>query len=198
MYAVVQRGEARTAETAQLAQRLGAQALVEKDLDRSLLLARQAVAIDDTPQTRGYLLAALVGSPRRDRDHARRRRRLRGSCASPDGKTLAVAGVGGAGIRFFDARTYEQIGRPLNVPTGPFGLKDVVGLAYSPDGERLAVITFPDFGIPGYLRVIDVRTREVLAEATGFAFDVVFTRDGSSIVLTEYVGYGGIRSSSGT
>ena len=46
--ALHQRGEARDAETAQLAQRLGAQALVEDDLDLSLLLARQAVAIDDT------------------------------------------------------------------------------------------------------------------------------------------------------
>ena len=63
IFAVVQRGEARDAETAQLAQRLGAQALVEEDLDLSLLLARQAVAIDDSPQTRGYLLAALRRSP---------------------------------------------------------------------------------------------------------------------------------------
>ena len=63
IFAVVQRGEARERETAQLAQRLGAQALVEEDLDLSLLLARQAVAIDDTPQTRGYLLAALLRAP---------------------------------------------------------------------------------------------------------------------------------------
>ena len=63
IFALVQRGEARDAETAQLAQRLGAQALVEDDLDLSLLLARQAVAIDDTPQTRGYLLAALLRAP---------------------------------------------------------------------------------------------------------------------------------------
>ena len=58
IYAVNQRGEARDAETAQLAQRLGAQALVEDDLDRSLLLARQAVAIDGSPQTRSYLLSS--------------------------------------------------------------------------------------------------------------------------------------------
>ena len=63
MFAVIQRGEARDAETAQLAQRLGAQALVEEDLDLSLLLARQAVAIEDSPQTRGYLLSALLRSP---------------------------------------------------------------------------------------------------------------------------------------
>src|SRR5439155_20720687 len=63
IFAVIQRSEARDAETGQLAQRLGAQALVEEDLDLSLLLARQAVAIADTAQTRGYLLAALRRSP---------------------------------------------------------------------------------------------------------------------------------------
>ena len=57
VFAAIQRSEARHAETAQFVQRLGAQALVEDDLDLSLLLARQAVAIDDSPQTRGYLLA---------------------------------------------------------------------------------------------------------------------------------------------
>ena len=48
--------EARDAETDRLGQRLGAQALVEEDLDLSLLLARQAIAIDNSQQARGYLL----------------------------------------------------------------------------------------------------------------------------------------------
>ena len=112
IFAVVQRGQARDAETAQLAQRLGAQALVEEDLDLSLLLARQAVAIDDTPQTRGYLLATLrrrpaaVGIMHGDGDV------LRGIAVSPDGKTLAVRTASG-GVLFFDSRTYKQIGDPL-------------------------------------------------------------------------------------
>ena len=90
IFAVVQRSEARDAETAQFVQRLGAQALVEEDLDLSLLLARQAVAIDDSPQTRGYLLATLrsrpaaIGIIHGDGDV------LRGIAVSPDGKTLAV------------------------------------------------------------------------------------------------------------
>src|ERR687898_2663337 len=91
IFALVQRHEARDAETAQLAQRLGAQALVEEDLDRSLLLARQAVAIDDSPQTRSYLLAGLLRAPtvagimHGDDDV------LRAIAVSPDGKTVAVA-----------------------------------------------------------------------------------------------------------
>jgi WD40 repeat protein len=193
IYALVQRGQARDAETAQIAQRLGAQALVEDDLDRSLLLARQAVAIDDTPQTRGYLLAALRRAPAAiGIMHGDAAQDLRRIAVSPDGKTLAVAGQGGPGIHFFDAETYEQIGEPVDVPTGPYGLKDVVGLAFSPDGERLAYVTTFDLGFPGYLRVIDLQTRTVLSEAEAriVALDVAFTRDGSQLVLTEHLGYG--------
>ena len=63
IFAAIQRGEAREAETGQFVQRLGAQALVEDDLGLSLLLARQAVAIEDSAQTRGYLLEALGAAP---------------------------------------------------------------------------------------------------------------------------------------
>jgi serine/threonine protein kinase/WD40 repeat protein len=193
VYAIVQRGEAREAETAQLAQRLGAQALVQEDLDRSLLLARQAVAIADSAQTRGYLFAALAKAPAAiGIMHGSDDEDLREIALSRNGKTLAVSGAGGAGIRFFDAESYVQIGEPLDVPTGPYGLKAVLGLAFSPRGERLAFVTDFDFGVRGYLRVIDVRTREVLAETTAFALDVAFTGDGSLLVLTEYVGYGSL------
>ena len=90
IFAVVQRSEARDAETAQFVQRLGAQALVEEDLDLSLLLARQAVAIDDSPQTRGYLLATLRSRPAAIGIMHGDGGVLRGIAISPDGKTLAV------------------------------------------------------------------------------------------------------------
>ena len=47
------------------AQRLGAAALVDEDLDRSLLLAREGLALEDTLATRGNLFAALLGTRRR-------------------------------------------------------------------------------------------------------------------------------------
>ena len=112
IFALVQRGQARDAETAQLAQRLGAQALVEESLDRSLLLARQAVVIEDSPQTRGYLLAALRRSPAAIGVMHGDGAVLREIDVSPDGKTLAVVSGDGK-IFFFDARTYVQIGDPL-------------------------------------------------------------------------------------
>jgi WD40 repeat protein len=174
LLALVQRGEARDAETAQLAQRLGAHALVEENLGLSLLLARQAVAIDDSPQTRDYLLNALWSSPAAIGIMHGHGDILRAIAVSPDGQTLAVAGPD-EGLRFFDARTYEQIGEPLAVTEG------VVSLAYSPDGKKLA------FGGFSYLALLDVRTRRQLAEVyigTQPA-RLEFTGDGSQLVALE-------------
>jgi WD40 repeat protein len=170
-FALIQRGDAREAETAQLAQRLGAEALVEEDLDRSLLLARQAVAIDDSPQTRGYLLAALRRAPAAIGIMHGPGGVLSGIAISPDGKTLAVAG--GSGVLFFDAGTYEQVGEPLRVA-------DLVdSVAYSPDGRTLAV------GGDHIVRLLDARTRERLAETRvdGSAMRLAFTSDGSQLVV---------------
>ena len=151
-FALIQRGDARDAETAQLAQRLGAQALVEEDFDRSLLLARQAVAIDDSPQTRNYLLADLLRAPR---SRASCTARATSSARSRSAQTGARSwsATPSPGLLFFDARTYERIGKPVPVSGG------VESLAYSPDGRTVA------FGGSGYIRLIDARTRKQLAEA---------------------------------
>jgi WD40 repeat protein len=172
IFAVVQRGQARDAETAQFVQRLGAQALVEDDLDLSLLLARQAIAIDDSPQTRSYLLATLRRSPAAiGIMHGRRDDVLRGIAISPDGKTLAVLSHP-SGVLFFDARTYAQIGDPL-ADSGD------ASLAYSPDGRTLAI------GGDQVVRLIDARTRAQVARTAvdGVATRLAFTRDGSQLAV---------------
>ncbi len=170
IFAAVQRGDARDAETGQLAQRLGAQALVEDDLDLSLLLARQAVAITDTPQTRGYLLSALRRSPEAIGIMHGPGDVLRGITISPDGKTLAVLS-GGANALFFDARTFAQTGSPL--PNG--GSSE---LAFSPDGRTIAVSSSK------FVRLIDARTHAQLAKAAvDGAGQIAFTRDGSRLVV---------------
>ena len=163
MFAVIQRGDARDAETAQLAQRLGAQSLVEEDLDRSLLLARQAVAIDDSPQTRSYLLSELLRSPAAIGIMHGGGDDLRQIAVSPDGKTLAVGGIGADGLRFFDAETYEQIGEPVEVPAGSPARRRSRAWRTAPMGKRSRSASFDeDDRLPP---AHDVKTRETAAEA---------------------------------
>jgi WD40 repeat protein/tRNA A-37 threonylcarbamoyl transferase component Bud32 len=187
IFAVLQRGEARDAagraevaavqardaETAQLAQRLGAQALVEENLGLALLLARQAIAIEDSPQTHGYLLAALRRSPAAMGVMHGRGDVLRAIAISPDGKMLAVGGTR-TGALFFDARTYEPIGDPL--PSTDSG---DASLAFSPDGRTLAI------GGDRRVRLFDAGTHEQLAETNvgGDAMRMAFTNDGSQLVV---------------
>jgi WD40 repeat protein len=173
VFALLQRGEAREAETAQVAERLGAQALVDEDLDRSLLLARQAVAIADTPQTRGSLLSALLRSPRAvGIMHGPDDAQPSGIALSPDGRTIAVSDFFSK-LLFFDARTYAPIGEPLHTTDW------VDAIVYSRDGETIA------FGEGSDLTLIDARTRKTVEQAAlnGDVVRMAFTRDGSKLVV---------------
>jgi WD40 repeat protein/class 3 adenylate cyclase len=93
--ALVARGNARQSATAAVAQRLGAQALVVKDIDLSLLLARQAVALDDSPETLANLEAALVRSPAAVRVSRPLPGRLLAVDVAKDGRLAAYANNAG-------------------------------------------------------------------------------------------------------
>ena len=176
--ALDQRGNARAEATAAAAQRLGAQALTDDRLDRALLLARQGVALDDTLETRGNLLAALLKNPaaigvlRGDGD------RLTGLALSPDDRTLAFVDTDST-LRFVDTRTRRPVGRPQTV-TGLFhgaGGRHVV-LRYSDDGSRLAV--------GGHAPVIlDARTHRVVAQLPSVEYRNIyglrFSADGRTL-----------------
>jgi WD40 repeat protein/DNA-binding SARP family transcriptional activator len=113
--------------------RLGAQALLEDELDRSLLLARQAVALDDSLETRSDLLAALLRSPAAT---AIMRGKLDGIGAlalSPNGRLLAVGDIGTVVI--FDVRTRNAFPTKFHTPG------QVTDLKFSPDGSLLAICT---------------------------------------------------------
>ncbi len=197
IFALNQRGEARDAadaardaETSQLAQRLGAQALVEEDLDLSLLLARQAVVVGNSPQTRGYLLATLMRAPAATgivHLQSEFEPIPRGLAARPDGKTLAVADPS-VGVLLVDTATFERRGKPLEVPsrvkTVAYSTKFET-VAYSPDGARLAV------GGNGYVRLFDASTRKPLATVSlgaASALRIAFTKDGSQLAVVETTG----------
>jgi WD40 repeat protein/DNA-binding SARP family transcriptional activator len=123
------RNEARVAE----AQRLGVQALSEPRLDRALLLARQGVALDQSPATRGYLFEALLRSPAAIRVMGGAGNPLTALDLSPDGRTLA-AGDSSGNVLFFNAATGRRIASAYRA------LRAISAVRFSPDGKLVALV----------------------------------------------------------
>jgi WD40 repeat protein len=161
--ALDQRGSARQEAAAADAQRLGARALIEPELDRSLLLARQGVALEDTVETRGNLLAALLQSPAAIGVLRPSGQAIRTVALSPDDRTLAVGDDSGKLI-FYDAHTRRRLDT-LEQEVPASATPDDIGtsaLAYSPDGERLAVARGGAYRNQS-LWLFDTRTRDAVA-----------------------------------
>ena len=138
LFAISERQSARDAARVEAAQRLGAQALNEERIDQALRLAGAGVALDDTVDTRGNLLAALLRAPPAalgllggSGDAP-----IYGLAVSPDGHLLA-AGDGAGTVTVFDAASRDVVGQYQlgDAPGG--GL--VQTLTFSPDGGTLAV-----------------------------------------------------------
>jgi WD40 repeat protein/DNA-binding SARP family transcriptional activator len=177
--AVQQRGQARAAQRSAEARRLGALALTEPDLDRSLLLAAAAVRTSPSLETEGDLLSALLRSP-----HALARvrgdGRLQDLALSPNGRILA-AGDNAGTVILWDTRTMRRIGKPLNVEVWSGRV------AFSPDGRQLAVLTFS--GTVFQVVIFDLATRRVVlrlpapAGPVGQPGKLTWTRDGQIVAV---------------
>ena len=185
--ALDQRSSARAEATAAAAQRLGAQALADDDLGRSLLLARQGLALDDTVQTRSNLLAALLRTPaaigvlRGDGDG------LVSIALSPNDRTLAMIDIDGT-LSLFDTDTRRLEARETMpgfspraaadyaaVLAGPTGLD---ALRFSDDGTRLAVGGLDP-------AVLDARTRKVVMRELNnvrYFYAMHFAPDGRTVL----------------
>ncbi len=162
LLAISERQSARDAARVEAAQRLGAQALNEDRTDQALRLAGAGVALDDSVDTRGNLLSALVNSPPAalgmlggftgDAE-------IYGVAVSPDGRLLAVGDAGG-GVSVFDAASREQIGQYRLGDEPGDGL--VQTLTFSPDGRTLAVTGHepPDKPPGALLDLVDTDTLE--------------------------------------
>jgi WD40 repeat protein/class 3 adenylate cyclase len=156
--AVAQRGKAVDAATTAEAQRLGAQSLVAKSPDVSLLLARQAVALSDDPETASALLAALLrwqGMLRVVRPSGKRLLRL---AVSPKGDWVALSDNTNS-VSIFDTTTYRRL-RVID------GFAD--DLRAAPDGRTLYAAFAPDkTEDPEVVKAIDVGTGTVRWTAHG-------------------------------
>jgi WD40 repeat protein len=175
--ALQQRGQARAAQRSAEARRLGALALSEPDLDRSLLLAAAAVRTNPSLATEGDLLSALLRSP-----HAlaqvRGNGRLQDLALSPDGRFLA-AGDNDGTVILWDTRTMRRIGKPLHV--GDWSGR----VAFSPDSRQLAVLSDTNSG--SQVVIFDLATRQVLlrlaASDTAGPGKLTWTRDGRIVAV---------------
>jgi DNA-binding SARP family transcriptional activator/WD40 repeat protein len=169
--ALVQRQHATAEARVALARQLGAQAVNEPRLDLAMLLAREAVRLDLSPQTEGSLLATLQRTPAVIGSLALPIRGFPQQLAvSPDGRTVAVGAVNpfllspayalyrsrsfGAGVnlrelRLYDVRTHQIKGQRL---TDFAGARAPV---YSNDGALLA---YPKAGLPPSIAVRDAHT----------------------------------------
>lgn len=179
--ALVQQGRASRAASVATAQRLGAQALIEENLDLAALLAREAVAIDDSIDTRSALLSVLLRSPAAIATMPDTGDRIQWIELSPDSATLlAVDNRGKVGL--YHARALERtVVLDVELPN------DVA--RFSPDGSSLALARIDaDTGRP-VLSIVDPRTGEatsevILAEGVEVA-DLALALDARHLVTAE-------------
>ncbi len=123
---------AATEARAALGRQLGTEAVSEPRIDIAMLLAREAVALDRSPQTEGTLLSTLLRSPAVTGTFALPTDSAPRVALSPDGRTLAVSDGDTGAVRFYD--TFTHLTRPLPL-TDFSGNQPPV---YSSDGSLLA------------------------------------------------------------
>jgi WD40 repeat protein/class 3 adenylate cyclase len=189
--AVAQRRSAQLSVIAADARRLAAESLLEPRLDRALLMALEAVHLDDTAQARSALFTALLRSPAAiSQLHLPAGETPTGAALSADGQTLAIASVNldtTLGHLFlYDASTLRELGLPILL--GPGGMSPPV---FSPNGSMIAIAGGGQIGQifpPGYLELINVTTRSIVLRKTFpkyhvAARSVAFSPDGRTVAL---------------
>jgi WD40 repeat protein/DNA-binding SARP family transcriptional activator len=179
--ALTQRNRATATLTLADAGRLASLSRLESDPQLALLMAREAVNINASPETRSALFAALERTPAiTGRIYAPGGAAPVGDetqwiAISPDGSRLAI-GDAGPTVEFVDA--VRQV---------PIGAADVGSgterAAFSPDGKTLAVVTSTGSIVP-----VDVATRTVRdrVRAEGSVDAIAFDPGGSELLTAEH------------
>ena len=146
--ALIQRGHAQGQALTSDAERLGAQAQTEPDLDRAMLLAVAGVKLQNRVETRSDLLAALQRGPALVRLLRASQSAVSALQFSPDGRLVALGDAAGV-VRFYDAASWRSRGTVrLSNPVAS------QAMSFSPDGHILVVMTAS--GARSELHSIDV------------------------------------------
>lgn len=193
--AFVEDANAQQRSAAADAQRLGTQALADPSLDRSLLLAREGVNLDDSTATRGNLLDVLLHSPAAIRVASNAGGKIIDEAISPSGHLIASRTNDGT-VTFVHAGSLRRIGATF--ATGKqlalFGQisRPDQALAFSPDGRMLAAGSSTGWRANVYL--VDTRTHRQTAYAQSSKArwatpDVLFSPDGRTLVTGEIRAY---------
>jgi DNA-binding SARP family transcriptional activator len=179
--ALTQRDRATHALTLADAGRLASHSRLEADPQLALLMAREAVNINDSPETRSALFAALERTPAiTDRIYAPGGYLPVGGekqwiAISSDGSMLGIGDAGPA-VEFFDAAREVPVGA-VEVGSG------TERAAFSPDGKTLAVVTSTGDIVPVDVATRTVRDRvPVEASVDAIAFDP----GGSELLTAEH------------
>ena len=168
------------AETARLA--AVSRSLIERQPDLGLLLSVEAYRREDSPDTRGTLLAALEAHPLLEGLVYGTDSGLEAAAFTPDGRLLATPTSDGSGTLLWDTATRRQLGALRQ------GEDIVLDAAISPDGRSLvaAVVAFGPNGPPSsHLQVWDLQ-RRVLAHyiesPAGILTSAAYSADGRTVV----------------
>ena len=159
--ALSQQRAARSVARVALSRELGVEAVNEPRIDVAMLLAREAVNLDRSPQTESTLLATLLRAPALIGTIPLPSSTTASLAVSPDGHTLAA--TDGLELRLFDTHT-------LGLRAALTGTAELQSPAYSVDGTLLAyrVGTTACSGNPcTFIAVRDARTLHMIARLSG-------------------------------
>ncbi len=176
-----------TAQTSAEARRAGARALSTDDIDESMLLAAAGVQLDDSPETRSSLLAALGSHPELIASTQMAGSRVVYFDVSPDGRTVAT----------YDTTNHVRL---YEIASGDLAAEFQAGsdrllawesgkVRFSPDGRILAVTMAAPTRTP--VMLLDARTLEPVERQLGGTeqwrwqgLGMTFSADGRHLATT--------------
>jgi WD40 repeat protein/DNA-binding SARP family transcriptional activator len=177
--------------------RAGAKAVVQTDIDTSLLLAVAGLRMEVSPESRANLLAALAKHPQLIRSIQTERLDVYGMEVSADGRRVILYDATGAAL-LYELSTGRLLAahRPSSQTFGAFHLDYLAPIAIGKDDRQLAIGMPPPTTEP--VRLLNPATlRRVGQRLPGFtniparAIHVNYSRDGNLLVaMVQFYGDG--------